>query len=57
MPWKVVKRKNRFCVVNSDTGRQVKGGCHPSRSGAERHKRAIYANYKKPPGEKRKKRK
>jgi hypothetical protein len=32
------------CVVNSDTGKTVPGGCHPNRKKALAHLQALYAN-------------
>jgi len=42
MPWKVVKRGNKWQVVNSETG-DVKG-THPSRRRAAAQMRALYVN-------------
>lgn len=42
MPWKVVKRKSRWCVEKVDGG-EVPGGCHDSRSEAVDHQKALYA--------------
>lgn len=40
MPYKL----NGNCVVKSDTGETVPGGCHKSREEAVAHLRALYAN-------------
>ena len=42
MPWEIVKRDDEFCVVQQNTNETVK--CHPTRSAAEAHMRALYAN-------------
>ena len=43
MPWNVRKHGNEFCVYDKN-GKIIKGGCHPTKSEAEQHKRALYAN-------------
>src|SRR3990167_7020445 len=43
MPWNVRKHCNEFCVYDKN-GTIIKGGCHPTKSEAEQHKRALYAN-------------
>jgi hypothetical protein len=47
MPWKVVKRGDKWCVVRSDTGEAVPGGCHETKAEAEDHRIAIQINYSK----------
>jgi hypothetical protein len=42
MPWIVVKKGNKSCVVNKQTG-SVKG-CHPTRREALAQLRALYVN-------------
>jgi hypothetical protein len=48
MPYKVFKSGGMWCVhkLNPDgsKGKPVKGGCHPSKTAAARHARALYAN-------------
>jgi HK97 family phage prohead protease len=43
-PYEVRKNGNQYCVYNSDTGKKVPGGCHDTRSEANDHMRALYAN-------------
>lgn len=45
MPWTVIQDGNQFCVIRKDTRKRVPGGCHPTKAEAERHMRAILANY------------
>lgn len=42
MPWHVEKRGRQFCVIKDGDGHNE--GCHPTRSEAEAHLRALYAN-------------
>jgi len=42
MPWRVERRGRKWAVVNSKTGRVKKS--HHSKTKAEKHKRALYAN-------------
>lgn len=44
MPWDVKKRGSRYCVIKEGESRPVPGGCHPTRSEAVRHQRALYAS-------------
>ena len=46
MPWKVRKRKSKYCVEKID-GTSVPGGCHDTQEEANAHQRALYANEKK----------
>ena len=45
MPYKIVKAKNLFLVINKNTGKQK--GKHKTRAKAVKHMRALYANEKK----------
>jgi hypothetical protein len=42
MPWEVRAKDDKFCVVATDTGKEVK--CHNKRTDAVKHMRALYAN-------------
>ena len=42
MPWRVIRRKSRWCVEKVDGG-EVPGGCHDTREKASAHQRALYA--------------
>lgn len=42
MPWKVIRRKGKHCVVKKDGGATVK--CHDSAAKAEAHLKALYAS-------------
>lgn len=42
MPYKIVRQKGQWCVVNSDTGKSH--GCHPDKARATAQLRAMYAN-------------
>jgi hypothetical protein len=42
MPWKIVKRRGKWVVINKETGK-VKG-THSTKEKAVRHLRALYAN-------------
>lgn len=48
MPWKVFKDGDQYCVHklkdDGSKGAKVPGGCHSSKSKAEAHKSALYAN-------------
>ena len=48
MPYKVFKDGEQYCVhklkADGSKGSKVKGGCHASKSDAEKHKRALYSN-------------
>jgi hypothetical protein len=41
MPWHIEKRKSKYCVINSDTGKNE--GCSDSKEDAIAHKRVLYA--------------
>lgn len=43
-PYGIRKQDGEFCVYNVDTGSNVDGGCHESRSDALSHQRAMMAN-------------
>lgn len=45
MPWKTVKRGDKYAVVKADTNRVVPGGTHAKKADADRHRRAIEAGY------------
>lgn len=45
MPYDIVKRGSKFCVVKRDGGKAL--GCHPTRTAAVRQMRAIYASESK----------
>jgi len=42
MPWKVTKRKNKYCVTNAETGATVH--CHETEKKAQKQVAALYAN-------------
>lgn len=42
MPWKVIKKEDKYCVVKETDGSEV--ACHDSEMMAEKHKEALYAN-------------
>ena len=42
MPYKIVKRKNQYCVQKEDGSKTF--GCHPSKAKATAQLRALYAN-------------
>jgi hypothetical protein len=44
MPYKLSRRGGKTCVINSQTGATVPGGCHSSRVKAVNHMKALYAN-------------
>lgn len=44
MPWNIVKRGSRYCVVKEGETRPVNGGCHARRVDAVMQQRALYAN-------------
>ena len=44
MPWKAVKRGNKWVIIRSDTGKVV--GTSDSEAKAKASVRARYANYK-----------
>ncbi len=46
MPYKIVKQKDKYCVMNTDTGENK--GCSDSEDMAKQHMAALYANEKKP---------
>jgi hypothetical protein len=46
MPWNIVKRGSKWCVVKKQTGETIPGGCHDSKPEAEAQMRALYANVK-----------
>lgn len=50
MPWRVAKRGDQYCVVNKQTGRVLRGGCHPSKAEAEAHNSAVNINYARSKG-------
>lgn len=54
MPWEIKKIGGKYCVVKAGTNQPVKGGCHKTREGAERHKFAIEINYYGKAGKKKK---
>lgn len=41
MPYKLVKRGDKYCVINKDTGKSK--GCSVSRAMGVKHLRALYA--------------
>lgn len=41
MPYDIVKRKDKFCVVKADTEKTM--GCHDTRDEALKQQRALYA--------------
>lgn len=43
-PYHIEEHNDKYCVVNSDTGKEVNGGCHATRADAVDHLRALYAN-------------
>src|SRR5688500_3227073 len=45
MPWEIIKRGSKHCVIRSDTRATVH--CHPSQQEAADHLSALYANEKK----------
>lgn len=44
VPYRIKKSGDKHCVVNSDTGKEVK--CHPTREHAVAHLQALYSNVK-----------
>lgn len=46
MPYKIEKQKDKWCVMNTDTGENK--GCSDSEDMAKQHMNALYANEKKP---------
>lgn len=44
MPWKVVEKDGKYCVVKSDDGSTVK--CYADKVQADAQRKALYANYK-----------
>lgn len=42
MPWQLQQRDGEWCVIKESDGSSE--GCHPSRSDAIKHQRALYAN-------------
>lgn len=45
-PYMILKRKGKYVVVNSDTGKPVPGGVHPTLMRAKKHHAALEANVK-----------
>jgi HK97 family phage prohead protease len=43
-PYHITEQGDEYCVVNSETGKTVPGGCHSTRADANDHMRALYAN-------------
>ena len=43
MPWEVIRRGSRFCVVKIGSRMPIPGGCHPDRKSAIQQVRALYA--------------
>jgi hypothetical protein len=43
VPWEIVQKDEKYCVVKEDSQSVVPGGCHDSKSDAESHLRALYA--------------
>lgn len=46
MPWKVKRRKGKYCVVKEGERQPVPGGCHDTEEKAQAHQRALYAGEK-----------
>jgi hypothetical protein len=45
MPYDIVKRKGKFCVVKADDNKTM--GCHDTRDDALDQQRALYASERK----------
>lgn len=45
MPYDIVKRDGKFCVVKADDGRNM--GCHETRKDAREQQQALYASERK----------
>lgn len=48
MPYQVKKMGEKYCVCKRESGKPVKGGCHPEKSKAMDHMTAIIMNEHKP---------